>query len=453
MSGKERDLTTGSVAGHMRAVAVPAALQLLFVTLYNITDTFYAGRISTEAQAGLGIGSQLYFLIIATGIGFRIAMSAFVGNALGSGDGDGAARASAQGIGAAIGVTAIAMVAGYWGLPALINAVAADGGYAEAAATYCRIMLLAAPGFIITNAMTGLLSAQGDTVTQERGQLAATVVNVGLNPLLIWGIPGLWDGFGLNGIAVATALAQTGVMVYIGIKTARSDALDGLSWSNLRPRLDMQIRLFRQIVPACATIYVTVLGGVICQYFLREFGEDAVAAYGVGFRLQQLLLLPVIGLTTALLPMTAQNLGADEPDRIHKALRLTGIVALGVMVVGAIVIWTAGEPLVSLFNSDEAVIDYAVDYLRILSVALPFFALIFIAQNLLQGMEKPEWPLAIGLWRLGLGLFLFCLLFVEVLDLGVNGIWFALAAGAATGAAFATFIAVRKARQTCILKG
>ena len=451
MSGRERDLTEGAILGHLRAVAIPAALSLLFVTLYNVIDTFYAGMISTQAQAGLGLGSQIFFLVIATGIGFRIAMSAFVGNALGSGDTDGAARAAGQGIGAAVVVCALVMVAGYWGLPALITAVGAEEGYTQDAATYARLMLLSAPGFILTNALTGTLSAQGDTVTQERAQFAATLANIGLNPLFIWGIPGIWDGFGLNGIALATICSQTGVMLYIGWRAFGSEALDGLGWRDTLPRLDQQVDLFRQIAPACATIYVTVLGGIICQVFLRDFGEDAVAAYGVGFRLQQLLLLPVIGLTTALLPLTAQNIGADQPDRVRRAVRITVLAALAFVALGAVVIWTAAAPLVSIFNDDAAVVDHAVTYLRILSGALPFFVVIFVAQNLLQGLEKPQWPLVVGLWRLGLGLLLFCLLFTQVLDFGVAGIWWALLAAAITGAALAALLAWRTGRRKGLL--
>ncbi|QPH55181.1 MATE family efflux transporter [Pontivivens ytuae] len=440
MSGKERDLTEGAILGHIRAVAVPAALSLLFVTLYNVIDTFYAGKISTEAQAGLGIGSQFYFLIIATGVGFRIGVSAFVGNAIGEGDGKGASCAAAQAIGASIVACAVAMVAGYWGLPALARAVAGGSSYVDDAVTYMRIMLLAAPGFIVTYAMTGTLTAQGDTVTQERAQLVATVANIGLNPLFIWGIPGIWDGFGLNGIAVATVVSQTGVLAFIGWNALRSEVMRGFDWSDVLPQVGQQKDLMAEVVPAAGTIYVTVLGGVICQFFLRNHGADAVAAYGVGFRLQQLLLLPVIGLTTALLPITAQNMGADQPERVRRAVRVTGAVALGFVALGAVVIWTLARPAVALFNDEQAVVDHAVAYLRILSGALPFFVVIFVTQNLLQGLQQPRWPLLIGLWRLGLGLALFAWLFTGPLDLGAAGVWWALLAAAISGAVLALIV-------------
>lgn len=453
MSGRERDLTEGSILGHLRAVAVPAALSLMFITFYNVIDTYYAGMISTQAQAGLGLGSQMFFLIVATGIGFRVAISAFVGNAIGAGDGNGAARAAGQGIGAAVVATIVAILAGYWGLPALIIAIAGDQGYAQDAATYSRLMLLSAPGFIITNALTGTLTAQGDTVTQERAQFAATLANLGLNPLFIWGIPGLWDGFGLNGIALATVCSQTGVMVFIGWRAFKSRILSDLDWRDLIPRAAQQVVLIKQIVPVCSTIYVTVLGGIICQFFLRDYGQDAVAAYGVGFRLQQLLLLPIIGLTTALLPLTAQNMGAQQPERVRHTVRIISITSLGFMALGAIVIWTAGRPLVTLFNDDTAVVDHTVTYLRILSGALPFFVVIFVAQNFLQGLKKPQFPLIVGLWRMGLGLFVFCVLFTQVYDFGVTGIWWALLAGAATGAVLAAMLAIWVARREGVTPG
>ncbi|MBB5516962.1 putative MATE family efflux protein [Rubricella aquisinus] len=446
MSGKERDLTQGSILGHIRAVAIPAALSLLFVTLYNVTDTFYAGKISTEAQAGLGLGSQLFFIIIGTGVGFRIGVSAFVGNAIGAGDRQAAARAAAQAIGASVVVCALAMVAGFWGLPALARAVGGDNAYVDNAVTYMRLMLLSAPGFIVTYAMTGTLSAQGDTVTQERAQLAATLANVGLNPLFIWGIPGVFDGFGLNGIALSTILCQSGVLLFIGWSAFRSDVLRDIAWRDLLPRWGKQKDLMRNVIPACSTIYVTVLGGVIAQFFLRPYGADAVAAYGVGFRLQQLLLLPVIGLTTALLPLTAQNIGAEKQDRIREAVGLTAMAGCVFVALGAVVIWTMGEPLVRLFNDDDAVVAHAVMFLQILSFGLPFLVLIFVSQNLLQGLERPNWPLLIGVWRLGIGLALFGWLFTGPMGLEVRGVWLALLAGGVTGAVLAAIITLRVAR-------
>lgn len=450
MSGQERDLTEGAVLGHVRAVALPAALSLLFVTLYNVTDTFYAGMISTTAQAGLGLGAQVFFLIIAIGIGFRIGMSAFVGDAIGGGDGDGAARAAVQGILAAAVLTLVTMVGGFWGLPALIRAIGGEQDYVNEAVTFARLMLLAAPGFVLSNAFAGILTAQGNNVTQERAQGGAMLANIGLNPLFIWGVPGLWQGFGLNGIALATIAAQSGMLLFVAWRAMRSDVMQGTSWRDFVPDMARMFELLKQVGPAAGTVSVSVLAGVICQFFLRDFGEQVVAAYGVGLRLQQLLLLPVIGLTTALLPLTAQNRGADQPDRIRQAIQQVAAIAFGFVGLSIILIWLAAEPIARLFNDEDAVVSNVVAYLRVLSGALPFFAVVFIAQNVLQGFKRPLVPLFIGLWRQGLALLLLIWLFTGPLDMGPTGVWLALLVAAGSGAILSLIFLIRTVRRSDI---
>ena len=289
--GRERDLTTGSVAGHVRALAIPSALSLLFITVYNVTDTLFAGQVSTEAQAGLGLGSQLFFLVTALGVGFRIGASAVVGQLLGAGDHEGAARAATQVLSASIVVTVGVMVAGYFGFDPLVDWIAGGQAYGEAAKQYVDILLLASPGFVVAYALSGVQAAMGDAETLARAQFASSMLNVGLNPLLVFGVPGVLDGMGLAGIAWATLLCQTGVLVYILRTSLRSSVFRAFEMGHLRPDLPMLGELSQQVVPGTARLLVIVVGGVLAQIFLEPFGEDAVAAYNVGLRLEQLLLL------------------------------------------------------------------------------------------------------------------------------------------------------------------
>ena len=141
---RDHDLTTGPISGHFRTLAIPAAMGMLFTTLYNVVDVYFAGQISTQAQAGLAIGFQAFFIMMSIGFGTGAAMSALVGNARGKGDDATVRQTAMQGLAFGAVATLILMVAGGLGGPALIALVSEPGGYRDAAMIYFYWLLAAA---------------------------------------------------------------------------------------------------------------------------------------------------------------------------------------------------------------------------------------------------------------------------------------------------------------------
>ena len=314
------DLTEGSLSLHFRRLAVPAAIGLVFTTMYNVVDVFFAGLIGTDAQAGLAISFQAFFLFITFGFGLSSAMTALVGNALGAKKPDEARLVAARGIGYGAIISLMLMVAAWFIGPELIKLVSSEGAYRDAGTRYFRVLLLAMPGFVMSFGINGLLQSQGDTVSMQRGQIAAFFANIALNPLLMFGIPGVWGGMGFDGIALSTVISQSGIMLYVGYRVFRTDLLAGVTRACFRPESATYRAITTQMLPTTMTMFVMMSAGFIVQYYLKSFGTSAVAAYGVALRVEQLFLLPVFGLTTALLPIAAQNYGAGMNDRVRQAL-------------------------------------------------------------------------------------------------------------------------------------
>jgi len=431
--GDERDLTTGPIAGHVRALAIPTALSLLFITLYNVTDTLFAGQISTEAQAGLGLGGQLFFAVAALGIGFRIGAASVVGQLIGKGDLERARCASAQTMLLAVVTTVGAMLAAPFALEPLIDVVAQGRPYGDSAHSYVHLLLWSTPAYVVAYALSGIQQAVGDAKTLARAQAVATLSNVGLNPLLVWGIPGVWGGLGLDGIALSTVVCQTGLLLFMLGVAWGSTPFAGFHLGRLRPDPSLLLDLLQQILPGTLRLLVIAVGGFIAQIWLRDGGDDAVAAYNVGLRLEQLLLLPAIGITAALLPFTSQNMGAAKPERVRDGFWISTGYATALLVSGTLFVWTMGPTVVGWFGAGAAAEGHALDYLRVESVVFPLFALLFGLQNLLQGLKRPLWPLVIGLWRQGLAVALFGYLYVRMLGMGPYGVWLTVASGVVTG--------------------
>ena len=445
MSKTSRDLTTGSISGHFRALAVPTAIGMIFTTLYNVVDVYYAGMISTDAQAGLAISFQVFFIMIALGFGLSSAMSALVGNALGEGGRDAARRVAGQGISYGIIASILVGVLGYSFSHYLIAIVSEPGAYRDAANSYLNFLLAATMAFLLAFGANGILTAQGDTVSMQRAQIVAFFANLALNPLFIFGIPGVVGGIGFNGIALSTIVSQTGVMLYILRQVWRSELMDGGSPA-LKPDLAEYKAITAQALPASFAMIVMMIGGFVVQYFLKGFGGAAVAAYGVALRIEQLLLLPAFGITGALLPIAAQNYGAKNFDRVREAAYFCAKSGVALMLLASVVLWVAGAFAMSIFTDDADVIRIGASYLAVDGFILPFYVVLFGINSLLQAFKKPMMTLWIGLYRQGLGIALFVSLYVLVFDLGVWGVWFGIATAVITGFVLALFLTERVAQ-------
>lgn len=435
------DLTTGPISGHFRRLAVPTAIGMIFTTLYNVVDVYFAGMLSTDAQAGLAISFQVFFVLIALGFGLSSAMSALVGNALG--ERSGAAKAiSEQGISYGIIASIVLIILGQIASPFLIAVVSEPGSYRDAANAYLGILIFAAPSFLLAFGLNGILMAQGDTVSMQRAQIAAFFANLVLNPVMIFGIPGLVQGIGFNGIALSTLVSQTGVMAYILWKVYRSEVMEGPS-TGFAPRLADFGVITGQALPASFAMIVMMIAGFVVQYFLKGFGGAAVAAYGVALRIEQLLLLPAFGLTGALLPIAAQNYGARNFDRVREAVRFCFKSGVMLMLGASLVLWLAGKFAMGVFTDDPEVIRIGASYLAVDGFILPVYVMLFAINSLLQALKKPVWTLWIGVYRQGFGVLFFSYIFVRLFDLGVWGVWFGIAVAVTTGFVLSLWVAER----------
>ncbi|AKS47141.1 putative efflux protein, MATE family [Octadecabacter temperatus] len=444
---RDLDLTQGPLLPHFRALAVPAAFGMLFSTLYNLVDVYWAGRLSTEAQAGLAIGFQAFFIMMAIGFGLGAAMSALVSNAKGSRDTSSVRAFALQGIAFGVIATLILMVLGWIVGPYLIALVSEPGGYRDAATGYFNWLVLSLPGFFLAYGANGILQAHGDTVTLQRGLIVAFFANVVLNPLLMFGVPGIWDGMGFNGIALSTVISQTGVMLWVLRGVFALDVLRDARLAELRPNATKFRQITAQLLPASTAMMVMFISGFVVQYALKGFGEDAIAAYGVALRIEQILLLPVLGMTGALLPIIGQSFGASDHQRVKDALFLCWKIGSAMSVFAMPLLWFGGRYAMGLFTENPAVIDIGASYLLVDGFLFPIYMMLFAINSFLQGLKRPIWTLWISVYRQGVGVALFIWLYVGVFGLDVWGVWFGIGTAVSTGWIVALLVARRVANQ------
>lgn len=422
---KYTDLTTGHLPTHIKRIAIPASIGFLFNTMFNVVDSFYAGQLGTDALAGLALSFPIFFLIIALSGGVGNGTSALTAIALGKRDD----KTFHQLV---LNATVLAVVIGLvFGLTApltvefLFQLIGASGEALRLGVSYTQTIFFGTVFFTLNFAFNGMLSSQGNTKPFRNYLIIGFFLNLILDPLFIFGWFGL-PALGVVGVAIATIMVQALGSLYLAYKVTTSDAFEWtllksstLSWTTIKD-------LLRQGIPASLNSATIALGVFVINYFVLQYGGDTtIAAYGVSLRIEQIILLPTIGLNIAALSIVGQNFGASNIDRILEVRRLTTRYGIFIMVLGMAVVLLFAAPLIRIFDQTPVVVDAGVTYLRIATLVFIAYIPLNINVSILQGIKQPNFAVYIGVFR---QLFPFALFYFlgTTLGLGIFGVWYGI---------------------------
>lgn len=402
MSGPERGgaegLTRAPIPTLVRRLALPSATAMALQTVFNVTNSYWAASWSTEALAAVATAFPIFFVIIAASFGFGQGTAALLAHALGAGDTGEARRLWGQALLLAAFAGLVVALAGSAGAPILAALLGARDAVREQVVAYIVPLLAAGPLFLLAAVSNAALTAHGDTRSLRDAVAAATLVNAGLVPLLMFGA-GPLPPLGVVGIAASHLAVQTGQLAWLGWRAARTGLARGLSLRDVLPRPALASRVLRQVVPNTVTMMATGVGLAIVTAFAARHGPAAVAAYGVALRIEQLVLLPTLGLNAATVALVGRNLGAGKPDRVVESVRFALAIGVGLMSAGALLVYLARSPLLALFTDDPLVREFGVLYLGIVVLAFPAYAVVILGAGVLQGLRRPLPALLVGAGR------------------------------------------------------
>ena len=307
------DLTTAPIPVLIRRLAIPASIGFFFNTMYNVVDTYWAGRLSTDALAALSLSFPVFFVLLAMGSGFSTGATALIGNALGAGNRREAALTASQGVILCLLAGTVVMVIGYLSVPSLFRLLGAREEYLQICLDYMMVILAGTWIVMTVYMLNGILNAQGDMKSFRDYLIVATVANIVLDPWFMFGGFGV-PAMGVKGIAFATILVQVFGFIFLGRRARKTGLLfrsEGAHWT---PDRRVLRAILGQGIPASLNMMTVAVGVFIITYFLSKFGQSVVAAYGVATRIEQIVLLPALGLNIAVLTLVAQNSGAGRFD-------------------------------------------------------------------------------------------------------------------------------------------
>lgn len=384
----ENELITKDIKSLIVKIAIPSSIGMFFNTMYNVVDTFYVGQISTEAISALTYSFMIFFMLLSLSYGLSSAITAFVGGALGQYKRTMASMYTANGISlyllSALGLTALGMVF----LETIFTLIGAEEVVLQYALEYTYTILLGIIPMLVGLGINAVLIALGDTKSYRNVLILGFILNVLFDPMFMYGFY-IIPAFGISGVALATVAIQYITLMYMIYKLSKTQLITRANLHRFVPSLRLFKQLLKQAIPSSLNMILMSFGSLITTYYVSMYGFKAVAAFGIGYRVEQIILLPMLGLNTAVISLVSNNFGAKNFKRIneviHKSLKYGYIMSA----LGVVFIALAGKYIIMLFDTDTQVVDTAYIYIIFESFIFFSFITLFISVSTLQGIKQP----------------------------------------------------------------
>ncbi len=423
---RNQHLTKEPIPKLLKIIAIPAMIGFFFNTMYNVVDTWVAGQISGEALAALSITFPVFFIIIAISSGLGTGITALISNELGAKRLDQAKLYTTQALLFGVIISLILSVIGYFSSETLFRLLGANDTYLTTALLYMQTIFLGSIFLSMTSILNGVLNAVGDTKSFRNALIAGFFLNLILNPILAFG----WLGFptlGVLGIAIATIFTNFIGFVYLFYKVLKTKLLETKHlYYYLKPQPKIFLDIATQGFPASFSMMTIAVGAFIITYFVSHYGESAVAGYGTALRIEQIALIPAIGINIAILTLIGQNNGAKNFERVRETivvgLRYSFIISTGAF----LLIYFGGHYLLRLFTDVPEIIAFGTEYLIIAAFITWAYGIIFVTDSVLRGLKKPLFPLVIGTVRQMILPFPIFYLVTVTFTLGIISIWWSI---------------------------
>ena len=373
----------------VRKLAVPASVGTLFQTLYTIVDTFYAGKISPEALSALSKSFPIYFLIIATSIGVTVAGTSLIGSSIGEKNEKNVLSYFGNVIIYSIIISIVVSILGFVFGKKIFLLMNSSQEVTILGLEYINVIFLGTILFILVVALNSFLHAEGDTKTYRNVLIFSFFLNIILNPIFIFGflfIPPL----GITGIGIATLIAQFVSLLVILIKILNNQRIKQITLDHFKAKFFFLKNIFFQSMPITIAILGYSIAATIVFTYVGLFGEYAVAGYGSATRIEQVVLLPILGINTAIISIIAQNIGAKYYDRVEQSYFTSIKYGLFIMLIAGVVIFISADIVPKFFSSNPEVIMHGSMYLKISAFILPAYPIFFLSNGFFMALKKSE---------------------------------------------------------------
>ena len=373
----ENKMGTMPVGKLLYSMALPMILSMLVQALYNVVDSIYVSRISESAVTALGLAFPVQNMQIGFATGIGVGMNALLSKSLGEGNSEQVNYTAGNGIFLTAIATALFMIFGFFGSHAYYVMQSDVAETVEGGAAYTAICCIFTAGIFIEILGEKLLQASGRTIYTLYTQGTGAIVNIILDPILIFGWFGL-PKMGIAGAAVATVIGQWVAAIMAVYFNFKSNPDVHFAWKYIKPKKDVLVPILTVGIPSIIMMAIgSVMNFGMNQIFqsFKDYGETATGVFGIYYKLQSFFFMPVFGMNNATISIVAYNYGARNPQRIASTLKHSVISVMAVMLLGLLAFQTMPHLLLGIFNPSDDFLAIGISALRIVSLIFPLAAI------------------------------------------------------------------------------
>lgn len=423
---KENKMGVMPVGKLLLNMSLPMMISMLVMALYNVVDSMFVSRISENALTALSMAFPVQNLMVAVAAGLGVGLNAVLSRALGAKEHENVRRGATSGLFMLLVCALVFMLGGMTIVRAYFEAQTDIGEIIECGVSYTSIVTIGSLGLFMQILCERLFQSTGRTVLTMIIQGLGAIINIILDPIMIFGYFGM-PAMGVAGAALATIIGQwtaatLGMIMNAKLNKEVSLSLRGfcLHWPTIR-------RILAIGVPS---VIMQSIGSVMTfamNQILIAFSSTAVAVFGVYFKLQSFVFMPVFGLNNGTVPIVAYNYGARRPDRMTKTVRYSITAAMSVMIIGTLVFHAIPNVLLGIFDASDEMLRIGVPALRIISVSFPIAGFCIGCGSVFQALGYSVYSMITSLVR-QLVVLIPCAYLIGKITGNVTMVWWAFVA-------------------------
>lgn len=425
-SGKKMNrelILHGDLLKAILSLAIPVVINSFLQTMYNLTDTYWLGKIGTEQLAAINLVTPVQNIIINFGSGITVAGAVLIAQYIGAKQDDEAGSMANQIFACAALFAVICAGVCFLATPGIVSWLGAEGATHTYSRTYLQIVIWDMPFLFMVNIFSAVHQAQGDTVRPMLLNLGGITLNMILDPLLMVGFD-----MGVAGAALATLSAKAAPAAIAFILLGNPKNPVHLNVRHMRFQAEKIKLILRIGLPTAIGGSTMQFGFLLMSRNVYVYGTQAMAAYGIGNKVNGLITLPSNGIGSAVATIVGQNIGAGQRDRAEKGYHISMRIAVVFLFFGGVILSgkAVSSAIVSVFSNDLQVIFMAAEFLSILAFWCFTNGVYNATSGLFQGTGHTEITMAVDAARLWVFRFLTLWVCQSVLHMGVQSIWYSV---------------------------
>lgn len=428
---KEETITAGSAGENKMGVmpvnkllismSLPIMISMLVQAMYNVVDSVFVGRLSEHALTAVSMAFPIQSLMIALGSGTAVGINAYLSRSLGEKNFKQADAAALNGIFLALLSYGAFALFGLFGSHLYFSSQIDIPEIIRYGTDYLRICTLASIGLFLQLTLERLLQSTGKTFYTMITQGTGAIINIILDPILIFGLFG-FPRMEVAGAAVATVFGQCMAAVMAFFFNLKKNKELHFHFRSFRPDGHIIGQIYKVGVPSIIMQSIVSVMTFLLNKILLMFSSTAVSVLGVYFKLQSFIFMPVFGLNNGMIPIVAYNYGARKRKRITDTIKLSVVIAVGIMAVGILLFQLIPAPLIRMFNDSPELLSMGVPALRIISLSFVFAGICIVCSSVFQALGNGLYSLIMSVIR-QIG-FIVPVAYLFAVTLGLPAVWF-----------------------------